>query len=228
MVEMREFKPKAKEALSKGQQSPDGTNYTLSKPYAAGEELLPQDVAKMESKGDKAKIDKPASKPGLITEVELEQYAKNAGNSKYTVRARATKRFVEGNRVIKKGDPVPPKIANKHKDKVDIELGFDLTPLQLQEGSESITENKKGITTRTTTGARNPMVNNLGEVFVKQEDVPDMLVYLTKVAAQSGKSLEDIQREVYLKNGFEAPTKLSVSKFFKKATKQGPKSGIDF
>ena len=228
MVEMREFKPKAKEALSKGQESPDGTDYTLSKPYAAGEELLPQDVAKMESKGDKAKIDKPASKPGLRSEVVLQEYAKNGGSTEYVARAFAEKPFTVGNRVFKKGDPVPSKIANQQKDKVSIEIGFDLTPLQLQEGTESITENKKGITTRTTTGARNPMVNEYGKIFVSEASAQGLLNLMKQKAAQSGKSLEDIQREVYLKNGFEAPTKLSVSKFFKKATKQGPKSGIDF
>jgi len=228
MVEMREFNAKAKEPLTIKQKSDAGKNFELSKVYAAGEELKPQDEALMIKNGVQSRIDKPASKPGLQSEVVLQEYAKNGGSTEYVARAFAEKPFTVGNRVFKKGDPVPSAIANKAKDKVSIEIGFDLTPLQLQEGTESVTESKKGITTRTTTGARNPMVNEYGKVFVSEGSAPGLLNLMKQKAAQSGMSLDKIQQELYLKNGFEAPTKLSVSKFFNKATKQGPKSGADF
>ena len=229
MVEMREFNAKARQPLELKQKSQGGKNYQLSRVYAAGEELTPQDEAVVIKMGDKSKIDKPVSKPGLQSEAVLQDYAKNGGNVEYVVRAFADKDFKLGDRVFRKNDPIPSSIASKvDKDKVSVEVGFDLTPMQLQEGTESVTENKKGITTRTTTGSRNPMVNELGKVFVNERDSPGLLSLMKQKAAQSGMSLEKIQQDLYLKNGFVKPDKLSVSKYFKKTGAQQPKSGIDF
>jgi hypothetical protein len=124
--------------------------------------------------------------------------------------------------VFKEGDPLPPALLSKLKSsQYEMESGFDLIPLEYQQGSTTTTTDRDAnVSTTQRDNLSNPKVNKLGRIFVPEGQAAGIYSSFLQQLAKNGQSIEQVKSELSKMAGYPTSTKTGLGAYLNTKKKQ--------
>jgi hypothetical protein len=223
LIEQKETGPTANKPLNKTINYKDGKEdktITLERAYKQGEVITEKD-AKLLAKARQS-YNAPSKKNKAVTTAFLDQFVQNPGTVNYTMRPFAKETIVDGKMLYMKDDELPADLLEKLKpSQYEIESGFDLIPLEYQQGVTTTTTDPYMFVTKSTKDNLSaPKINKLGRVFVRGVDAGETYADFLRELRKNGQTIEQVESKLSEMAGYPTATKTGFRAYLNTKKKQ--------